>query len=264
MPADDRQPEPHVGDAARHHALDGHELHRRARVLGRDHRRVRDAAGRRLDRGDPAAVRGVAQRAADVVAEPERATCPKPARTPRRRWSRRRSRPGPTGCGSARAATSRCGCAGRGPGRFVRPIGIAPAARRRSTCGASIGRDRLGQRRDAGRGRRAGDVDVLLDRERHAVQRAASARSGVGRVGRRPRLVGQHHRDRVQVRRSPPRCARGARPPPRARRPRRSAISSASSPAPRRHSSSDIDARLLLLGNACREPRRQLPVWPRS
>ena len=56
--------------------------------------------------------------------------------------------------------------------------------------------DRLGQRGHAVRGRRAGDVDVLLDRERDAVQRAEppAAATAVGGVGGRARLVGEHER----------------------------------------------------------------------
>ena len=155
---------------------------RRAHVLGRDHGRVRDAAGRRLDRGDPAAVRGVAQRAADVVAEPERAHARGERAPPRRRSSRPRSRPGPTGCASARAARSRCGCAGRGragscgrSGSRPRRAGARPAARR----SARSPRPARGRRRSS---RVPGDVDVLLDRERDAVQRAAAVRRA-----RRPR-----------------------------------------------------------------------------
>ena len=107
-------------------------------VLRRDHRRVRDAARRRLDRRDPAAVRGVAQRAADVVAQPER----RHARGQRARLAAagaaRGHAPGPTGCASARAATSRCGCADRGRAgscadrdRAGARAGARPAARRR-------------------------------------------------------------------------------------------------------------------------------------
>ena len=61
------------------------------------------------------------------------------------------------------------------------------------------GGDRLGQRGDPGRRRGARDVDVLLDRERDAVQRAGALGRGVGRIGRRARLVGQHEHDRVEV-----------------------------------------------------------------
>ena len=79
-------------------------------------------------------------------------------------------------------------------GRFVRPIGIAPAAFRRSTIGASRARIRVGQRLESLRRRRAGDVDVLLDGEGHAVERRQVSASGdrtVGRLGRFQRLLGQ-------------------------------------------------------------------------
>jgi hypothetical protein len=60
-------------------------------------------------------------------------------------------------------------------------------------------RHRVGQGGDARRRRGARDVDVLLDGERHAVQRT---RAGVRVRGvrRRPRLLRHHHGDRVQVR----------------------------------------------------------------
>ena len=77
-------------------------------------------------------------------------------------------------------------------GRFVRANGIAPAARIRSTVGASI---------DATASASAltpcvvgvpGDVDVLLDRARHAVQPTEFVAGGNRRVGGvrgGPRLV---------------------------------------------------------------------------
>ena len=159
---------------------------------------MRDAAGRRLDRGDPAAVRRVAQRAADVVAEPERRHAGRQRAPPRRRWTRPRSRPGPTGCGSGRAARSPCGCAGRGRGGSCGAIGIAPAARRRSTSGASIG---------ATASASAGTPDVVgvPATSMFSLTVNGTPCSGprvgrrVGRVGRRARLVGQHEHDRVEV-----------------------------------------------------------------
>ena len=63
--------------------------------------------------------------------------------------------------------------------------------------------DRLGQGRDRLRGRGARQVDVLLDRERDAVQRAepgAVRHRPVGRVGGREGLVRQETDERVEVR----------------------------------------------------------------
>ena len=55
---------------------------------------------------------------------------------------------------------------------LVRANGIAPAARMRSTVGASVGETASASAEDALRGRRAGDVDVLLHGDRHAVEHA--------------------------------------------------------------------------------------------
>jgi hypothetical protein len=63
--------------------------------------------------------------------------------------------------------------------------------------------DRLGQGRDRVRGRGARQVDVLLDRERDAVQRAESGavrHRPVGRVGGREGLVWQEADDGVEGR----------------------------------------------------------------
>ena len=88
---------------------------------------------RRLDRGDAAAVGRVAQRSADVVAEPDRAhplarADASPPLDPPAVTS------GSTGCGSARAASSRCGRAGRSRagscGRTGSPRRHASARRR--------------------------------------------------------------------------------------------------------------------------------------
>ena len=62
-------------------------------------------------------------------------------------------------------------------GRLVRAKGIAPAARIRSTIGRVDGGDGVGEDRHALRGRRAGDVDVLLHRARHTVERTERAPS---------------------------------------------------------------------------------------
>ena len=173
---DGEQPGADVGDAAGHHALDGHQLEH-DRLLDRGQRRgVRHDARRRLDRGDAAAVGRVAQRAADVVAEPERAH---PAGQ-RRALAAARSAGGdgrvPRVAGQA--AQRRVGVHAQaevgqvGPGERDRP-GRPHAARRPGRRSAAM---RVLERRHAvGRGR-AGDVDVLLDGDRHAVERRRGRR----------------------------------------------------------------------------------------
>ena len=56
--------------------------------------------------------------------------------------------------------------------RFVLPRITAPAARRLRDDRGVLGRDRVLQRDAAGRRRQAGDVEVVLDQDRDAVQRA--------------------------------------------------------------------------------------------
>ena len=83
-------------------------------------------------------------------------------------------------------------------GRFVRPIGIAPAARRRSTWGASIGETASAS---------AGTPEVVGVPARSMFSltvtgtpwSAPSRRRPVRRVRGRARLVGEHDRDRVEV-----------------------------------------------------------------
>ena len=65
-------------------------------------------------------------------------------------------------------------------GQFVRAIGIAPGRLHPLDDRRVDRRHGLGERRQALVGRRAGEVDVLLDRERHAVQRAERAGGGDG------------------------------------------------------------------------------------
>ena len=103
----------HVCHVPGHHAFDQHQLTGDLGVLRGQRRRTRHDTRRRLDRGDPVAVRRVAQRPADVVAEAERGHARRRSPLPRRRSTRRRSRPGSTGCGSGRGATSGCARADR-------------------------------------------------------------------------------------------------------------------------------------------------------
>ena len=94
-------------------------------------------------------------------------------------------------------------------GTFVLPMITAPASRRRRTTSASA-RAGLAVRVRAERRQLAGDVDVVLDRDRHAQQRArvaAGAAARVGLVGFQPRALGEHDAERVQ------RAASSARDP---------------------------------------------------
>ena len=117
-------------------------------------------------------------------------------------------------------------------GTLVLPRITAPAARRRRTTSASAARGRaVGVA--AVRGDLAGDVDVVLDRDRDAEQRAlvAAAAAAVGLVGLGERALGEHDaegverrveaRDALEVRARParatrPRRRRSARPGGRA------------------------------------------------
>ncbi len=77
----------------------------------------------------------------------------------------------------------------------------APASRSRRTTSASA-RGGLAVGVGAVSGDLAGDVDVVLDRDRHAQQRAlaAGAAARVGLVGFQPRALGEHDAEGVQPR----------------------------------------------------------------
>ncbi len=89
-------------------------------------------------------------------------------------------------------------------GTWVLPRITAPAARSRLTTSASAGgRLRIGVA--AVGGDLAGDVDVVLDRDRHAEQRphVARAAAAVRLVGGGERLLAEHDAERVQQRVEP-------------------------------------------------------------
>ena len=99
----------------------------------------------------------------------------------------------------------------------------APASRSRRTTSASAAARGL-VRVGAPGGHLAGDVDVVLDGDRHAQQRRGSGRrpsGGVGLVGFEQRALGEDDAEGVQRRRRSARCARGRSRRARARRPRR-------------------------------------------
>ena len=163
--------EPYVPDLAADRALHGDEL-RKETALGR---RARVEGGHppegRFHRRDPARERREAQRPSDVVAvvdrpEPHRRGGGRPAGGAARR---RRLVPRIEGAAAQRVV-------GRPPHRKLGSIGathddragIEQVAHHRRV----IRGNEAGQRGEAVRGRLSGDVDVLLDGDRDAVQRA--------------------------------------------------------------------------------------------
>ena len=142
--------------------------------------------GGRLDRGDAAAVGGVAQRAAEVVAQPER----------------RHAAGQGTGLAAARAA-GRHARVPRVAGEAVQgrvgvhaepEVGQVGAGEGDGAGGAHAlddgrveGGDGVGRRRARPGGGPPGDVDVLLHRDRHAVQWSSESRRRRRRPGRRRR-----------------------------------------------------------------------------
>ena len=183
-----------VGDRARQHAV-----HRQA-VPGARARRERHAAALGLEPEQPAPRRRDADRAGAVGAER-----------------------GADQTGGDRRRAAAAGAAGRAleshglrvapnvavsvnghsvsSGTFVLPITTAPASRRRRTTSASA---RAGPpwALVPARGHLAGDVDVVLDRDRHAQQRALAAgrAARVGLVGFQQRALGEHDPEGVQQR----------------------------------------------------------------
>jgi len=193
---------PEVGDPAGQDALDLHQLVGDGLVLRRDHGRGGHRPGGGLDRCDAAAVRRVAQRSAQIGAQAER------AHTAGQSRCFTAARPA---CGAPRvprvagqAVQGRVGVDAQGE---VRQIGTAErdrAARAQPLHRRGVDRgDRLGQGRDPLRGRGASHVDVLLDRERDAMQGAQPGtvcRQPVGLIGGREGLLGQTPDDRIDVR----------------------------------------------------------------
>ena len=86
-------------------------------------------------------------------------------------------------------------------GRLVLANGIAPAARMRSTIGASTDAMACSSAVTPWVVADPADVDVLLDRDRHAVQRADVAAAGDGAIGgiSRGDGLGQEGDDGVEV-----------------------------------------------------------------
>ena len=104
-----------------------------------------------------------------------------------------RARRGPRGCAWRRTRATRSPPIVSSSGTCVLPSSTVPAARsRRTTSSSSAAGAAVGER--AARGDLARHVRVVLDRDRHAVQRrrVVVAAAAVGRVGGGERLVGEH------------------------------------------------------------------------
>ena len=191
-----------IGDRPGHRPVGGHQLAGEEVVHGRDHGGRRDPPHGGLERGDAAAVRRVAERTADVVAQADR----RHARGQRR------------GFAATRPAGRQVGVP-RVPGEPAqRAVGVDAQAEvgqvgppdRDGSRGphalddGGVGRGHgVGQRRHALGGGRALHVDVLLDREGHPVEHAqglACRPALVGAPGRGERRLGQHDGDGVQGR----------------------------------------------------------------
>ena len=194
--------EAHVAHLARDRSLHAHQLHRR-RTLGR-RRRVEggDAAERGPDRRHAAGVGRVAQRAAEVVAVRDRADA-------------ERHRGGGAARRAARRVRVRPGILRQAAQRVVGEPAVAELRRVRATDDDRAGLAQVGDHRRVGlrdqvlvgdqpvRRRLSGLVDVLLDRHRHAVQRAEAHAAGDDRVGAFRGFEGvlrQIDRDRVDAR----------------------------------------------------------------
>ena len=194
--------EPHVGDGPRHRPVHLHHLHRQRAIRRRNDARVGHATLGRPDRCDAAGAGGIAQRAADVVAKAKRGHA----------------------CGQSRpfsAARTTCG-----PSRIPRIAGDAVQGTVRVNAQPHVGqigppdRHRPGlahplddwrvegnhgpsERRQSPRGRRAGQIDVLLDGEGDAVQRSQRVFGGdlaIRLVGALARLLRQNLDDGVEFR----------------------------------------------------------------
>ena len=199
---EDCEGEPQIGDMARHRACDGEEIAARRRIGHALARRHRDAAVAGLERGGAAALRGVAQRAAVVVAEPQRrhaageggrlAAAGAAGRAVGVPGVERRA-PEAALAVPAHAEIRHVGAAGHDRARRAQPLDRRSVALRVRLCEAG----------DAVRGRGPGDLDVLLDGAGHAVERPerlAARERLVGAAGGSERLLGEHDGDGVEAR----------------------------------------------------------------
>ena len=89
-------------------------------------------------------------------------------------------------------------------GSSVLPTTIAPASRSRRTD-LGVGGRRVGEAVGAVGGHVAGDVDVVLDRDRHAEQRPllAPSQPRLGLLGLEQRFLGEHRAEGVELRVDP-------------------------------------------------------------
>ena len=198
----DAQRKAYIGDPAGHRAVRMHQLSGEQQVFCRAGPCVGHAPLRGADRGDAAGVGRIAQRSADIVAEADR-----------RHAGRERDRL--AAARAARRTTRIPGVAGQPVERAVgvhaqAHVGQVGAADR--DCAGSPHpfddrrvrrRDGIGESRDAPGRRAAGDVDIVLDGERDAVQRPQRfTGSGLAiRLDRiAARLFGENLHDRVDGR----------------------------------------------------------------
>ena len=151
--------------------------------------RHRHAVALRLEAEQAAARGGDADRAGAVGAERRRG---EPGGDRRARAAARAAGDplrGPTGCAWRRTRATRSSRSASSSGTCVLPRSTAPAARSRATTSASRCR-RAAVRERAARGDLAGDVRVVLDRDRDAVERRRvrpAAAVGLRRPRRAPR-----------------------------------------------------------------------------
>ena len=194
-----RQQRGEVARAARHRAGGADR-----RLEGRLGRRRADPAERRAEAVDVAERGRVAQRAHVVAAVGDRHAARRPAPPPRRRWSRRRSWRGRTGCGSARRPRCRSASRSRTRARWS----CRSRSRRPPGCGATSSESASGtksrEQRRAGRRDDPGGLLQVLDRVREPVHPAAPLAAGqlgvaLRRLGEQLVAVAQRH-DRVQRR----------------------------------------------------------------
>ena len=189
-----------VGDAAGHRSGRVHPRDRRRR-RGRDDRHVGDAAPRDLQRQDAARGGGDADRSTEVGADSERAH----AGGQRHRFPTARAAGRRVGVPRVdrRAREAAVGVPAQRDVGHVRATDddrarLAESLHRRTV----LGRDRVLECLQSERRRAARDVDVLLDRDGHAVERATRLPRrdrAVGCIGLRTRRLREHFDDRVHA-----------------------------------------------------------------
>ena len=137
----------------------------------RDRAVAADAAVRGLDADRAGDVRGLADRAAGVGAERQRRLEARRRPRPSRRRNRRGCGRGPTGCGSGRTRSARWTSPSRTRPCWSCRAGPGPPRAARDDGGV-VRRDQPSRMREPARGRHVRRDEHVLDRERHARERA--------------------------------------------------------------------------------------------